>query len=96
MELVVDANDDALVDDLDILDMELVQSHLDLNGDVVKPHHHHHAHQKVPFPPCYMLCFTLVSHDRSCHKFSNILKNVATALVHYIVWMWYELEKTNT
>jgi hypothetical protein len=37
MELVVDANDNALVDDLDILGKELVQSHLDLKGDVVKP-----------------------------------------------------------
>jgi hypothetical protein len=37
MESVIDTNDDALVDDLDILGEELVQSHLDLKGDVVKP-----------------------------------------------------------
>jgi hypothetical protein len=38
MELVMDAN---IVDDLDILDENLIQSHLDLRGDVVEPNHHH-------------------------------------------------------
>jgi hypothetical protein len=39
MELVVDG--------LDILNEELLQSHLDFKGDVVDLHHHH-SHQKVP------------------------------------------------
>jgi hypothetical protein len=56
MELVIDTRDNALVDDLDILGEELVQSHFDLKGDVVKPHHHD-AHQKV-----YFFMFHVVLH----------------------------------
>jgi hypothetical protein len=40
MELVVGG--------LDVLNEELLQSHMDLKGDIVELHHHH-TYQKVPY-----------------------------------------------
>jgi hypothetical protein len=46
--LAVDANNDAEVYGLDMLGEELVQSHLELEGDLIDDD----THQKVPIFPC--------------------------------------------
>jgi hypothetical protein len=67
MELVVDVKDDAEGDDLDMLNGKLLQSHLELKGDVVQDD----PHQKVPSSPCSVLSNSLVSHDRSGCKLAT-------------------------
>jgi hypothetical protein len=81
MELVVDENNDPLVDDLDILDEELVHSHLDLDilDILVIPTTSTPIRRSIFFH--VLLCYSLVSNDPSCCKFSTVQKMLWLAVV---------------